>query len=166
MGTKTNHNRLALTTVQRGSKLARMASVNKEIYIVSSCLAGNNCRYDGGSNPNETVMAMVKDGRAIPLCPEMLGGLDRVRPPAVREGRGVYTNEGRDVTTEFRRGARKTLKVAQDLGCHTAILKARSPSCGSGIIHREFEGELIEGDGITAEVLKAHGIKVITEEDL
>lgn len=142
-----------------------MASLKPETYIVSACLTGIHCRYDGGSNPNEKVKQLVDQGQAIPLCPEMLGGLERVRPPAVREGRGVFTNRGNDVTTEFYRGARKVLAVAQDVGCHTAILKARSPSCGVGVIYRGFEGELVEGDGVTAEVLKAHGIKLITEED-
>jgi uncharacterized protein YbbK (DUF523 family) len=143
-----------------------MASPNTERMIVSACLVGVECKWDGTSNANAKVIDLFNQGGLTPVCPEMLGDLKRLRPPAVREGNRVFTNEGRDVTTEFYRGARKTLKVAQALECRKAILKARSPSCGSEVIYRGFDGEKTEGDGITAEVLKAHGIKVITEEDL
>jgi uncharacterized protein YbbK (DUF523 family) len=133
--------------------------------IVSACLAGIKCRWDGESEPNEIVMKLVREGNAIPVCPEQLGGLPTPRLPAEQKGDKVYTKDGRDVTDEFVNGAEKGLRIAKLCGCKEAILKANSPSCGSGKIYDgTFTGKLINGDGIFAKLLKQNGIKVTTEK--
>ena len=100
----------------------------KEGKIVSACLAGLNCRFDGKSKPNEKVIALVKEGRAIPVCPEQLGGLPTPREDSqIRDGRCITTS-GRDETEQVKRGAEETLKIAKMLNVDEAILKARSPS--------------------------------------
>jgi len=135
--------------------------------IVSACLAGINCRYDGKSNPVEEVMNLVRKGEAIPVCPEQLGGLPTPRPCCeIRNGR-VFTKDGDDVSSEFKKGAEQGLKIALLAGCDSAILKARSPSCGCGKIHDgSFSGKLSSGNGLFTEMLVSHGIAVITEEDI
>lgn len=135
------------------------------MYIVSACLAGLCCRYDGGDNADERVITMVSEGRAVPVCPEQLGGLPTPRPPAEIINGQVLTQNGVDVTGQFVRGAEESLKLARMLGATRAILKARSPSCGSSRIYDgTFSGKLIEGDGIFASMLKQEGITVETEE--
>jgi uncharacterized protein YbbK (DUF523 family) len=101
------------------------------------------------------------------VCPEQLGGLPTPRPPAERLGGRVLSNDGTDVTNAFVRGAEQTLLLARTLGCQTAILKARSPSCGHGRIYDgAFSGTLIPGSGVTAELLTNNGIRVLTEDEL
>ncbi|PUU94596.1 DUF523 domain-containing protein [Halanaerobium sp.] len=142
------------------------------MYIVSSCLAGINCRYDGGNNLNEKVLELVKAGKAIPVCPEMLGGLEtpRLESEIVRDESGnrkVVDKEGRDVTTAFIKGAMKTAAIAKIVDAKKAILQQRSPSCGYGKIYDgTFSGNLIEGNGITTEVLLENGIEILTVDDL
>src|SRR5512136_2016262 len=97
--------------------------------IVSACLAGVACRYDGGAKPCAAVICLVAEGQAIPVCPEQLGGLPTPRLPAEQVGDRVIRKDGMDVTAEFERGAQEALKVARLVGAKTAILKARSPSC-------------------------------------
>ena len=131
---------------------------------VSACLLGCACRYDGKSKGNVDVQALAKEYRLIPVCPEQMGGLATPREPVERQGDRVVTKGGRDVTEAYCRGAEEALRLAELFGCSTAILKERSPSCGCGVIHDGgFAGGLIPGAGVTAELLKARGIRVLGE---
>ena len=135
--------------------------------IVSACLAGIACRYDGAAKPCEAVIRLVAEGQAVPLCPEQLGGLPTPRPPAEIIGSQVIRKDGVDVTAEFTRGAQEALKLARLVGAKTAILKSRSPSCGSGKIYDgSFTGRLVDGRGLFAELCKQAGIEVKTEEEI
>lgn len=133
--------------------------------LVSACLVGLNCKYSGGNNYNEEIFQMVKRGEAVPICPEQLGGLPTPRKPAeirIIDGkRHVITNEGIDVTENFERGAKEVLELAKKLGIKKAILQARSPSCGVGKIYSgEFDRQLVDGNGILAQMLLENGIEV------
>ncbi|GFN22498.1 DUF523 domain-containing protein [Thermanaeromonas sp. C210] len=143
--------------------------------LVSACLAGCQCRYDGGANPVPAIRDLVVRGKAIPVCPERLGGLPVPRPPAeIQGGDGrdvlqgqarVVNNEGVDVTPAFIAGARATLEVARRHGTLIAILKERSPSCGSTAIYDgSFRGQTRPGQGVTAALLHSQGIKLFNEE--
>ena len=135
--------------------------------IVSACLAGYRCRYDGKTIPNEEVVSLVKVGKAVPVCPEMLGGLPCPRVPSERtaDGSRVITSDGRDVTEAFFAGARETLRMARLYGCDRAILKSRSPSCGCGRVYDgTFSGTLRSGSGVAAELLLENGISVEVKE--
>ncbi len=135
--------------------------------LVSACLLGATCKYSGGDNYCPQVAALVKDYQLVPVCPEQLGGLPTPRTPAERQGDRVMTKDGRDVTTAYLRGAREALKLAKLFGCDTAILKARSPSCGAqGIYDGTSTGAVIPGSGVTAELLRGAGLRVLTEEEL
>jgi len=135
--------------------------------IVSACLAGINCRWDGQARPSLKVIKLVKQGKAIPVCPEQLGGLTTPRTPAEQKGNKVFTKDGKDVTSQFKRGANEALKIAKLANCQGAILKAKSPSCGCGKIYDgSFCGKLIKGDGVFAKLLKKNKIKVFTEEEI
>ncbi|RCW58688.1 DUF523 domain-containing protein [Halanaerobium sp. ST460_2HS_T2] len=142
------------------------------MFLVSSCLAGINCRYDGKNNLNKKVAELVKTGKAIPVCPEVLGGLPTPRDPSeiIIDDQGrkkVVTEKGKDLTAEFKLGAEKTLKIAKIVEAKKALLQQRSPSCGSEKIYDgTFSGTLISGRGLTAELLIKNGIKVLTETDL
>lgn len=142
------------------------------MYIISSCLAGISCRYDGESSENQYVIELVRQGKAMPVCPELLGGLPvpRVCCEIIEDERGeqrIVSSEGRDFTREFALGAEKTLEIARIIGAKKAILKSKSPSCGCGLVYDgTFSGRLIEGNGLTAELLMENGIEVITESDL
>ena len=133
--------------------------------IVSACLAGVNCKYNGKNNYCQKVVDLVKEGKAIPVCPEQLGGLTTPREPAEGGGNKIVNNKGEDVTKQFTRGAEEGLKIAKMVGCKEAVLKAKSPSCGCGKIYDgTFTDTLINGDGVFAKILKQHGIRVKTEE--
>ena len=135
--------------------------------LVSACLLGCPCRYDGKSKPNDAVLALMEHHTLIPICPEQMGGLATPRVPAERKDGGVFTERGRDVTEQYRRGAEEALRLAQLYGCKYAILKERSPSCGNGQIYDgSFSRRLINGDGVTAQLLKAHGITVLGESEV
>lgn len=145
--------------------------------IVSACLCGINTRYDGKSNLNEKVMKLLKEGKAVLVCPEQLGGLSTPRPPhEIVHGTGaqvldgdakVISIEGSDGTLEFIKGAEETLKIAKEVNANIAILKAKSPSCGKGKIYDgSFSGKKIDGNGVTAELLIRNGITVYSEEEL
>jgi uncharacterized protein YbbK (DUF523 family) len=135
--------------------------------IVSACLAGVNCRGDGKSSPLQLVIELVRSKEAIPVCPEQLGGLPTPRAPAEKKGDRVFTKDRKDVTEEFDKGAAEALKIAQLANCKKAILKSKSPMCGSGKVYDgTFSGKLTVGNGIFAGLLKKNGIKVLTEEDL
>jgi uncharacterized protein YbbK (DUF523 family) len=133
--------------------------------IVSACLAGFNCKYNGGNSLNKDILKLVQDGLAIPVCPEQLGGMTTPRLPSEKKGYIVKNSEGGNVTSQFLKGAEETLRIAEMYGCKEAILKSNSPSCGCGRIYDgSFTGKLTEGDGVTAALLKKKGIKVYTEE--
>jgi uncharacterized protein YbbK (DUF523 family) len=145
--------------------------------LVSACLAGRACRFDGSSNEDSEVARLVAEGRAVLVCPEEDGGLETPRPPAeivggdghdVLAGRArVVTRDGRDVTGAYLAGARKALEAARAAGASRAILKARSPSCGKGAIYDgSFTRRLDTGDGVTAALLSEAGITVQTDEDV
>ena len=135
--------------------------------IVSACLAGICCRYDGGTKPSAAVVRLVAEGQAIPLCPEQLGGLPTPRLPAEQVGDKVIRKDGVDVTAQFERGAQEALKIARLIGAKTAILKARSPSCGCGKIYDgSFSSRLVDGNGVFAEACKQAGMEVGTEEEI
>lgn len=135
--------------------------------ICSACLLGVNCRYDGKIKPNKKVLALAKKEILIPVCPEQLGGQATPRPDAEISDNKVLESNGKDVTKEFKTGAREVLKIAKIFGIKTAILKQRSPSCGSGQIYDgSFSGKIIKGDGITTTLLKKNAINVISEEDI
>jgi len=129
--------------------------------IVSACLAGVNCNYKGKNSENETVTELLRKGEAIMVCPEQLGGLTTPRTPAeVKNGR-VFTKDGADVTEAFLRGANEVLSICKKYHCQKAILKSFSPSCGRGRIYNgDFNGILVDGDGITARLLEENGIEV------
>ncbi len=137
-----------------------------EKILVSKCLAGFCCRYDGKSNLVPEIRQLVEDGLAVCVCPEELGGLLTPRVPSERSGEAVISRTGLDVSAEFRAGAQAALKLAREHGCRTAILKARSPSCGKGSIYNgRFTGELTAGNGVTTDLLLGNGISVMTEEE-
>jgi uncharacterized protein YbbK (DUF523 family) len=135
--------------------------------IVSACLAGLHCRYDGEEKSNEEVMRLVAEGKAIPVCPEQLGGLTTPRLPCEIVNGRVMRKDGVDVTAEFERGAREALALAKLTGANEAILKAKSPSCGAGRIYDgTFSGNVVPGDGVFAALCRQEGITLRTEEDL
>lgn len=134
--------------------------------LVSACLLGVRCRYDGKSKPHPAVERLMEQHTLIPVCGEILGGLPTPRVSAERQGERVVTADGRDVTAAYRRGAEEVLRLARRYGCKAAILKERSPSCGSGRIYDgTFTGTLTDGWGVTAELLRDHGICVIGESE-
>ena len=135
--------------------------------LVSACLLGVSCRYDGKSKPHPAVLALQERHQLIPVCGEIFGGLPTPRTPAERVGDRVLTEAGRDVTAEYRRGAEEVLALARRLDCKAALLKERSPSCGTGEIYDgSFTRTLTAGDGVTAELLRASGIAVFGESRL
>jgi uncharacterized protein YbbK (DUF523 family) len=130
--------------------------------LVSACLMGFACRYDGSASENGAVAALMNAHTLIPFCPEIYGGLPTPREPAeIRAGR-VFTRSGADVTPAYEKGAAEALRLCKLLGCGCAILQDRSPSCGYGLIHDGgFTGALTEGDGLAAKLLKENGFRVI-----
>lgn len=135
--------------------------------LCSACLLGINCRYDGTNKLIEKVLSLSKKEVLIPVCPEQLGGLPTPREPAERLGNKVITKLGKDVTSQFNLGAYETLKLARLFNIKEAILKQKSPSCGSGLTYDgSFSGKLVKGNGITTDLLIANGIKVISEEEI
>ena len=134
--------------------------------LVSACLLGVCCRYDGKTKPSESIIALSKEHQLIPVCPEQLGGLSTPRPPAERQGDEIRRQDGGDVTAEYKKGAQEAARLYDLLQCDCAILKSRSPSCGSGVIYDgSFSGAFREGDGVTAQLLKEKGIPVFSDEE-
>lgn len=134
-----------------------------ETLLISACLMGYNCKYNGGNNalPPEALAALRDRYRLIPVCPEAAGGLPTPRVPSERRGGSVVTRDGRDVTAAFRRGAEIAGKLAERTGARLALLKSGSPSCGSGMIYDgSFTGTLTPGDGVTAEYLKNKNLTI------
>ena len=132
--------------------------------LISACLLGCRCRYDGASKPQPWLAALAERHELVPVCPEQMGGLATPRPPAERQGDRVMTKEGADVTAQYRRGAEEALRLCRLFDCQAALLKERSPSCGCGSVYdATFTGVLTAGDGVTAELLRAEGVPVYGE---
>ena len=140
----------------------------KNPILVSACLLGINCQYNGESDFTRELLEFLKDkGEFIAVCPEVLGGLPIPREGAEIVGKKVKTAGGKDMTKQFLKGAERVLKIAKENNVKLAILKAKSPSCGAGWIYDgTFSRNLIKGDGVTATLLKKNKIKVFTEKDL
>lgn len=134
--------------------------------LVSACLMGVNCKYSGGNNACQACLDLLNrdDLCLIPVCPEQLGGLKTPRACAERVGSLVMNRNGEDVTLQFRRGAEEALRISKQWQCREAILKERSPSCGSSLIYDgNFSGTVIPGKGLTVELLEENGIKIMSE---
>ena len=132
--------------------------------LISACLLGCRCRYDGASKPQPWIAALAERHELVPVCPEQMGGLATPRLPAERQGDRVVTKEGADVTAQYRRGAEEALRLCRLFHCQAALLKERSPSCGCGSVYDgTFTGALTAGDGVTAELLRAEGVPVYGE---
>lgn len=135
--------------------------------IVSACLLGENCKYNGGNNKNANVLALADKFDIIPVCPEVFGGLEIPRPPSEILGDRVVSKQGEDVTFQFNDGAEKTLYIAKEHNCPVALLKERSPSCGCGKIYDgSFSGTVVDGNGITAQLLLDNDIAVFGESQI
>lgn len=135
--------------------------------LVSACLLGIQCRYDGNGILLEELNQLKKHHNLIPVCPEIYGGLQTPRQPAEICGDRVITKDGKDVTYEFQKGAQETRKLAYFYDCSCAILKERSPSCGYGKIYDgTFSGKLIDGNGLTSDLLSCDGIHILGESNL
>lgn len=135
--------------------------------LISACLLGLPCRYDGASKPQPWAEALAARHELVPVCPEQLGGLPTPRHPSERRGEQVVMRSGSDVTAQYRRGAESALALCRLLGCEAAILKERSPSCGHGEIYDgSFSGTLTAGNGVTAALLLENGIPVYGESQV
>lgn len=133
---------------------------------VSACLLGENCKYNGGNNYSYILEKVLEKHDAIPICPEVMGGLPTPRRPAEVVNGVVLTKDGSSVDVEFRKGAEIALDLVKKSGAELVVLQSRSPSCGVGTIYDgSFTGELIEGDGIFVEELNKNGIKAIDVEE-
>ena len=136
--------------------------------LVSACLLGVSCRYDGGANACPALLEALRAGghTAVPVCPEVYGGLPTPRPPAERQGCRVTTCTGADVTAAYQKGADTAVRLAALTGCTAAVLKANSPSCGAGSIYDgSFSHRKVAGDGVAAAALRDAGLAVYTEQD-
>ncbi len=138
-----------------------------EKILISACLVGDKVKYDGHSNYNEKVKLLLEKYELVPFCPEVEGGLTTPRKPSERVKDRVKMEGGRDVTKNFQNGAELALNICLYLGIKIAILKENSPSCGVNKIYDgSFSHKLIDGQGVTAELLKRKGIKVISENEI
>ena len=141
--------------------------MEKEKILVSACLLGINCKYDGNNNMNEKVLDYLKDKEVIPVCPEIYGGLTTPRTPSEIVGDKVITKDKIDVTKEYLKGAEETLKLGKLFNVKKALLKAKSPSCGNKEIYDgTFTGNKIIGMGITAKLLKENGMEILNENEI
>ncbi|MBQ1289132.1 MAG: DUF523 domain-containing protein [Erysipelotrichaceae bacterium] len=135
--------------------------------VVSACLLGLPCRYDGKSCPNERVLKLAEKHTLIPVCPEQNGGLSTPRPPAEIIDGKVINKVGADVSEQYLRGAQIALDVAELNQADFVLLKAKSPSCGKGRIYDgSFSGKLIPGNGKTASLFLEKGYIVFNEEEI
>ena len=135
--------------------------------LISACLLGARCRYDGASKLHPLARSLMERHTLVPVCPEQLGGLPTPRPPAERQGDAVMTKAGTDVTQQYTRGADEAARLCRLFRCDCAILKERSPSCGHDSIYDgTFTGTLTEGDGVTAELLRHMGLEIYGESDI
>ena len=133
--------------------------------VVSACLLGERCRYDGASKPSEAVRQLAQKLRAHPVCPEVAGGLGVPRPPAERVGARVLTEAGADVTAAYEAGAHACAEVRRQCGARLAVLKAKSPACGVGRIYDGTHARILtRGNGVFADLLEREGVCMVTEE--
>lgn len=138
--------------------------------IISACLCGCDCKYNGKNNKNESCVELLKRGKAVLVCPEQLGGMTTPRVPSEiikNDGNiSVISKEGKDVSKEFKKGAKEALKIAKLVDAKVAILKDGSPSCGSKYIYDgTFSGNKVKGEGITAKLFMENGIEVFSEDE-
>ena len=134
--------------------------------IVSKCLLGYPCRYDGKSVPSQAVIDLQNKYELVPVCPEELGGLKTPRIPAEIVGDRVIRKDGKDITLEYTSGAVAALEIAKENNCTVAILKSKSPSCGKGKIYDgTFNGRLTDGDGICVRLFEKNNIDIFTENE-
>jgi uncharacterized protein YbbK (DUF523 family) len=139
---------------------------DKPPLVISACLLGVACNHEGRGSPRAVVDELAKQYRLVPVCPEVLGGLPTPRPAAELVGERVVNIDGEDVTAAYRRGAEAAVAVAKAVGAQRAVLKARSPSCGSSAVYDgSFSRRLVPGSGVTAAALRAAGLEVGSEED-
>ncbi len=141
-----------------------------EKVLVSACLVGNNCKYNGGNNKNEKIIEYLKDKEVILVCPEVMGGMDTPRLKSEilvnEKDLKVINEKGEDVTSYFTKGAQIALNRAIANNVKVAILKEKSPSCGvKQIYNGKFDGTKVDGNGVFTRLLLEKGIKVLTEED-
>jgi len=140
---------------------------NKPNILVSACLLGSKTRYDGKSKPYPSATALVEFFNVIPICPEAESGMVIPRPPSEIKGDRVYSEDGTDVTDFYKRGSSMALTTAKKFNVKFAILKERSPSCGSSFIHDGlFDDKVIPGEGITTRLLRQNGFDVFAEEKI
>ena len=138
-----------------------------EKILISACLVGDNCKYSGGNNLNPKIDALLEKYDLIPFCPEEQGSLPTPRNPSEQRGESVFMDNGKDVTENFLAGAKKALMLCLYLKINIAVLKERSPSCGTHQIYDgSFSGKVIDGMGVTAKLLKENGIKVYSEDEI
>lgn len=136
-------------------------------YLVSACLMGDNCKYNGKNNLDKNILEFLKDKEYIKVCPECLGGLSIPRTKAEIINDKVINSDGVDVSNNYLNGASKTLSIALNNDCQVAIFKSKSPSCGCGKVYDgTFKKNLVAGDGITTRLLKENGIKVINNDEM
>jgi uncharacterized protein YbbK (DUF523 family) len=134
--------------------------------LISECLCGVNCKYNGLNNYDPIAKKLLDDGKAIAVCPEVMGGLKTPRVPAEIVGDKVISKDGEDVTKEYIKGANIALKIALDNDVELAVLQARSPSCGSSYIYDgTYSNTLVKGEGVTTKLLREHGVKVMTIDE-
>ncbi len=135
--------------------------------MVSACLAGENCKYNGGNNRNEKVLQLMTQNEVITVCPEQMGGLPTPRVPSEIKDGVVTAKDGRIVDVEFRAGAAKCLEIAMCEQPDLIVLQSRSPSCGvKQRYDGTFTGILVGGAGVTAQLLMENGFKCVDVEDL
>ena len=138
-----------------------------EKILISACLVGDKTKYDGHSNYNDKIKLLLEKYELVPFCPEVEGGLPTPRKPSERIKDRVKMENGKDVTKNFQNGAELALNICLYLGIKTAILKDDSPSCGSTEIYDgTFSHKLIKGEGVTTELLRRKGIRVLSEKDI
>ena len=143
--------------------------MSMEKLLISACLAGENCKYSGGNNfIGETALASLGDKyELVSACPEVMGGLSVPRIPCERIGARVMNERGEDVTAQFKAGAELTADICERQSIKKALLKEKSPSCGSGRIYDgTFSHTVIAGDGVTAERLRALGVTLCGESEI
>ncbi len=135
--------------------------------MISACLAGENCKYNGGNNRNEKVLRLMEENETVCVCPEKLGGLPTPRVPSEIRGGVVTARDGRIVDAEFRAGAERCLAIAREMKPDLIVLQSRSPSCGvKQRYDGTFSGTLTEGSGVTAQLLMENGFRIMDVEDL
>lgn len=141
--------------------------MEKETLLVSACLLGVKCRYDGGEQYYPAMIELMERYTLVAVCPEVLGDMPTPRTPAEIRGERVVSADGEDRTEKFRLGAERTLETARRVGARKAILKSHSPSCGNdGIYDGTFSGKLAPGRGVAAALLEENGVKVFSESDI